>query len=415
MTEIVIPKLTGYQSEVWNWLGDCRGTGKVAVIKSVRQSGKSFLCQMLLIAMSFQHKGISAIFEPTLSQARNQFKQICSFFEGSDLIKNANASLLEIEFVNGSQILFKSTEQSNRGFTVTNVLILDECAYLKDDEIYTILPMVNAHNAPIVIASTPFIAEGYYYEMFNKGLEGNARVKSFDWSTNKEVERFLTPERKAFYKQTMSRAKYQTEVLGQFLNDEGLLFQNLSNCVGQYAAGNYAYIGIDFGTGSEADYTVISAFNERGEQFLLERVNNLAPMKQVDWLSSIINELSKTTKIRQILAEENSIGKVYIDALRAKINIQITNWTTSNSSKQDLVTKMQIALENEYVHLLQDEALLNEMRRYEAEVNPKTKKISYNGKGANDDMVIATMLSYYSYQQKTFNNSYNLGFKRRIN
>lgn len=38
-------KLTSYQQEVYDYLGGERGTGKVAVIKSVRQSGKTFFCQ----------------------------------------------------------------------------------------------------------------------------------------------------------------------------------------------------------------------------------------------------------------------------------------------------------------------------------------------------------------------------------
>lgn len=411
--EIILPELTTYQKKVWDWLGDCRGTGKIAVIKSVRQSGKSFFCLLKLIEVSFLHKGVSAIYEPTLNLARNQYKLLLSFFDGSNLIKSANAQTLEIEFINGSQILFKSTEQTSRGLTISNLLILDECAYLDQEQIYTILPLVNAHNAPIIIASTPFVAEGYYYDMYLIGLEGNNdSVSTFDWSNEKEVERFLTEERKMFYKQTMSPAKFRTEVEGQFLTDNGLLFQNLDKCCQECNDIRFAYIGIDFGTGADGDYTVMSVVNEKGQQYKMYRTNNLSPMQQVDWLANLIKDLATHCTISKILAEKNSIGTVYIDALEGKIGkIKITDWVTSNDSKQTLVTTLQIALENEMVTILPNDIQMNELKRYQADINVKTKKISYNGKGAHDDTVIALMLSYYAYKNNF--GSYTVSFGRK--
>lgn len=401
--EIVFPKLTSYQQEVWEWLGDCKNSGKIAVIKSVRQSGKSFFCLLKLIEQSLSHIGVSVMFEPTLAQARNMFKQLTKFLEGSNIIKIANSQLLEIEFINGSSILFKSTEQSNRGFTVSNLLILDECAYLDNEEIYAILPLVNANNAPMIIVSTPFTREGYFYDMYLKGLEGQNRIKTFDWSNQKELERFLSEEQKNLYKQTMNRFKYQTEVLGEFLTNDGLLFTNLENCIGKTSIekSSFGYIGIDFASGNDGDFTVISCMNENGEQILIKRVNNLSPMQQVEWLIDILIDISQNLTIRKILAEKNSIGAVYIDAMNKKLpkDIKITEWTTSNSSKQDLVTTLQIALENNQVTLLNDENLLNELRKYEAEIKPNSNVIRYNGKNCHDDMVMATMLSYYAYKK----------------
>ena len=59
------------------------------------------------------------------------FNDITVSFER--LIKKSNASLLEIEFVNGSIIKFKSAEQGDsiRGETVkhSGILVVDEAAY----------------------------------------------------------------------------------------------------------------------------------------------------------------------------------------------------------------------------------------------------------------------------------------------
>ena len=399
--KVVFPKLTEYQQEVYDWLGDPYRSGKVAVIKSVRQSGKTFFIMTEVLKMAFQHISTSVIFEPTLALSRNVYKSIYKALEKTGLIKIANAQLLEIELTNGSTILFKSTEQMNRGLTISGILVLDECAYLDDEAIFSVLPFINANNAPIIIASTPFMMDGYYYQMYLKGLENDELVKTFDWSKHPETSRFLTDEKKQLYKQTMSRAKYTTEVEGEFLTDGGLLFTGLENCLGVPNDNKIIYIGIDFGTGADEDYTVLSVINNNGQMVKMYRTNNLTPTQQVDWLCGIIKDLNGQYVIKTILCEQNSIGTVYIDFMKKNLpkGVTLTNWITSNKSKQDLVTTFQIALENGYIQILNNPILLNELRKYQAEINTKTKNISYNGYNANDDTVIATMLAYWAYKK----------------
>lgn len=404
--EIVLPALTSYQQKAWDWFGDAYHNGKTMVIKSPRQVGKTMLIQCELTAMAMNHAGCtSIIFEPTLALARNVYKSMVKAFEPTGLLKVNNGQLLEIEFVNGSTILFKSTEQISRGLTVTGYLVLDEAAYLDEEAIFEILPFVNAHNASIIIASTPFTMDGYFYDMYLKGLNGdNENIRTFDWSTEPEIDRFLTAERKALYKQTMSRQKYRTEIEGEFLTDDGLLFQNIDNCIIDTPEDtDVVYMGIDFATGTpnddDSDYTVLSVFNNRGQMLKIYRTNHLSPMQQVDWLAALILDWARSHTVRSILGEWNSIGSVYIDALHLKLksrSITITDWITSNKSKQDLVTNFQIALENGRCGLISEPNLLNELRKYQAEMT-KSGAITYNGNKSHDDMVIASMLGYYAY------------------
>lgn len=405
---VQFPELTGYQAEVYDYLRNAYKGGEVAVIKSVRQSGKTFFCVIMLCEYALRYAGcVSAVIEPTLGQARNVFNTIVKAFRHTSLIRNANASLLSITFANGSEIIFKSTEQGegNRSFTVSGILILDEAAYLPDEGIYTILPFVNVHNAPIIVCSTPFVQDGYFFDMVKMATEQPTdKLRFFDWSKHPEIGRFLTDERKEFYRQTMSRNKYTTEVLGEFLSNDGLLFTNIEACIIDEAPTATAlYMGIDFaaGGGGSGDYTVLSVFNERGEQMGIHYTNNLAPMSQVEWLANIINDYGKHTKIHRIYAEENGIGKVYVDALRSSVRgARITAFTTTNESKADIVTTMQIALEQERVRLLRDMQMLDEFRKFEAVINAKTKKITYGGHiGTHDDCVMATLIAYHAYTE----------------
>lgn len=411
MMNIKLPKPTTYQSQVIDFLTaePMYSSGKTACVKSVRQSGKSFMSMLVLFMFALTKKCRSVYIAPTLQQATMTFKAIVNALKDTPLLSATNGSTFAIEFTNGSDILFRSTAQgtSLRGLTVTGILILDEAAFLKDEDINTVLPFCNAHNAPILAISTPFARSGYFYDLYTMGIQNaNQKLKAWDWAKHPEISRFLTEERKDFYRRTMTRQMYNTEILGQFLADDGLLFTNISANICDDSSKpdmSHLYIGIDFGTGTTNDFTVVSVFNDEHVQVAVHATNTLTPMQQVDWIAEILNGYAKKGTIMRILAEVNSIGHVYIDSLRRKLdkNIKITPWTTSNKSKKDLVSTFQLALEQNDVKIVNDHELITELGAYEMQVS-KSGTVTYNGRtGVHDDYVMATMLSFYALKSMT--------------
>lgn len=395
--ELILPKPTAYQKEVIDFLKDGYNSGKTACVKSVRQSGKSFMSMLILLMYALGKKCRSIYVAPTLQQSTMTFKAIVNALQDTNIIKNTNGATFAIEFINGSDILFRSTGQgtSLRGLTASGILVLDECAFLKDEDINVILPFANANNAPILAISTPFARQGYFFNLYTQGItKPTELVKAFDWSNHPETSRFLTPERKEFYKKTMARHLYNTEILGQFLADDGLLFQNIQDAVLDYKPNaDYVYLGIDFGTGNNQDYTVVTVLNKKSEMVDLYKTNNKPPMEQVDWIVNIINKYPNVVKI---LAEVNSIGNVYIDAINKKLKrIKVTKWVTSNSSKKEIIQNLQIAFDQETIKIQNDEQLINELNAFEMNINPKTGTITYAGKkGFHDDTVMSLAIAY---------------------
>lgn len=385
------PKLKIWQQEAYNYIADSPNQGKTLVIKSKRQVGKNFLGTAVLLNYCSMGK-VNAILEPSLNQCRRVFKQITKALSRSGLLASCNASTLTIEFKNGAEILFKSAAQGEnlRGDTITGILIIDEAAFIPDEIIETILPTIDANNANLMIISTPLFTSGYFYEEYISA--GNNKLV-LNWN-NYDTSEFLSATRLEEYRQKLSPNKFKSEYLGQFITENGLLFNNLQNCIGTPSNEDKIYIGIDFATGSGSDYTAICGINQDGEQVFIKRVKDMPPTQQVEWLATIINSY-KTVKI---LAEQNSIGKVYIDMLKKKIKVPITNWTTSNSSKKDLVTNLQLALENKQITILSDDYMLDELRKYQADVNLRTNVVTYNASVGNDDQVIALMLAWKAYK-----------------
>jgi hypothetical protein len=222
----------------------------------------------------------NVLLEPSLDQCRRVFKQLTKALSRSGLLESCNASTLTIEFKNGAEILFKSAGSGDnlRGFTVTGVLIIDEAAFIEDDIIETILPTIDANNANLMIISTPLFTSGYFYEEY---ISESQNKLVLDWN-DYDTSCFLSATRLEEYRRRLSPNKFKSEYLGQFITENGLLFNNLQNCIGEPSEVGKVYIGIDFATGSSADYTSIVGVNENGEQVFIKRVNNITPTEQVD-------------------------------------------------------------------------------------------------------------------------------------
>lgn len=404
---LIMPQLTDYQQRAFDFFGN--GRGKILIIKAPRQVGKTFFnISELIYSASILKKSVSIVVEPSVFLARKVYNDITKALNGSGVIASANSTTCEINFINGSQIICRSIESMSRGLTVSGILIIDETAFIDDESIYTLLPLINANNAGLILTSSPFTAEGYFYNMYIKGLEGNdPNIKSFDWSKEEGIKKFLTEEKKALYRTVMSKNKYTTEILGEFLANDGLLFTNISACIGDAVpTEKTAYIGIDFATGSDGDYTVLTAINGKGQVFKQVAVNDLTPTKQVDWLVEKINEIKKGYTIRTILAEKNSIGAVYIDYMRKsllKSNLTVQEFITTNDSKRRIIEQLQTAFEQAAITIPNDPVLINELKRFQATVNPTTKVVRYEGKNCHDDRTMSLAFAYEAYLRRLGN------------
>ena len=404
---LIMPQLTDYQQRAFDFFGD--GRGKILIIKAPRQVGKTFFnISELIYSASILKKSVSIIVEPSVFLARKVYNDITKALNGSGVIASANSTTCEINFINGSQIICRSIESMSRGLTVSGILIIDETCFIDDESIYTLLPLINANNAGLILTSSPFTAEGYFYNMYIKGMEDNdPNIKSFDWAKEEGIKKFLTEEKKALYRTVMSKNKYTTEILGEFLENDGLLFTNISACIGDAVpTEKTAYIGIDFATGSDGDYTVLTAINGKGQVFKQVAVNDLTPTKQVDWLVGIIENIKKGYTIRTILAEKNSIGAVYIDYMRKsllKSNLTVQEFITTNDSKRRIIEQLQTAFEQAAITIPNDPVLINELKRFQATVNPTTKVVKYEGKNSNDDRVLSLAFAYEAYLRRLGN------------
>ena len=162
------------------------------------------------------------------------WKQLYDWLIDADVITSANATLLTMEFCNGSECLFKSADQREnlRGFTVTKngICVLDEASFIPDEIFETIYPITNANKAPLFVISTPQFRTGEFYKLYERGMNGVPGITSFDWSTGYDMSEMISPEKLAYYRDTMTEMKFRSEILGEFLDDQSYVFGNFFKC-----------------------------------------------------------------------------------------------------------------------------------------------------------------------------------------
>lgn len=410
------PKLFEHQLAVTQQICNKRGTGKICVVKSHRQAGKSFMCEGILLSYALNYTGSrNAMISPTLNQSRQIYKEIAKAIGDSGAIRKKNETLLEIELINGSIIFFKSAEQKDglRGNHIDGILILDEAAYLSEDIGQLVMPWTQVAKAPVLIVSTPKFKVGLFWRYYLMGLNGEHNVVSIDWSRY-DTSALLSEEQKAMYRKMLPKAQYKSEIEGEFLDSDGLVFEHLEENIGQYRDYKYLYIGIDWAMGRGGDSTCLTAFNEYGEMVFIDYFNDKLPSEQTKYIANYLHPY--IGKIRCIFAETNSIGTPMIENIRKvpELGRLIKGFTTTNAEKIRLVNQMQVALEQGNVSLLDDERMLTEMKIYEAAYNLKTNNITYNAPlGAHDDTVMATLIAWECYLKATKKGHYTIGYMAR--
>lgn len=411
-----------HQKAVIEELRDAKGTGKRVVCLSSRQKGKTFMIANLLLYYALNNKKFKCYcISPTLKQSKSIFNTIYDAVSASGLITKANAADLEIKFINSSFIFFKSAEQKDalRGYTA-DFLCIDECCFISDEVYYIVAPWADAKQAPVLMVSTPFVKEGFFWNFYNYGLEKINNTVTINWSDEEfkeDIQKILPLEKLEEYRRMLPKNQFKTEYLGEWLDNEGVVFDNFKCCYKDNTLNFYdqLFVGIDWASGVDGDETVVSIINSRGEQVFIDGWNTLNTTQTIERIMGIIQP--HLGQIVTITTETNSIGKPYTDLLTEKLPLnhrnKVIGFTTSNSSKADLVSDLQVAFQEGKIWILNEEKQVRQLSIYSAEYNPKTKTVTYNApRGLHDDRVMGLMLSYHGYKERQSTGHYSLGGTR---
>lgn len=410
---ITFPKLEIWQQELYDDASGQLNSGKRFIVKSGRQRGKTFVIKILLIEYALKYpRTESCVIEPVSSQCRRVFSEIVDAIEPTGLLRSSNASDMIIRFTNGSQISFKSGESRKaiRGLTCSGLCVIDEAAFIEDEIIEIALPIINVHKCPVVAISTPMFEDSWFFRQY---MSCNSNIKTFDWSLDKyDMSKYLSKELLEEYRAEYTPMKFKTEILGDFITEMSFIFGNFRECVVEPIINVPVYAGIDWGSGSNGDSTVVTFFNELKEVVSIWSTNTLSPNEQMDKIAEMIND---TPTLKKVLVESNSIGEVYFSGIQSKLNNRnvIEKFYTSNESKREIIEDLILAFQKHEIGILDDSTLIKQLSYYEMQ---KTKTgYTYNNDNPNhhDDYVISLALGYHCFKSKFAKVSFGFSKRRR--
>lgn len=371
--------------------------GKWFIVKSFRQlSGKTTALENLILIIALTRPGSVSLFvEPSNNQCSKVGSETYSAVAHLDARFNGSSNILT--FPNGSKIYFRSSEADTktiRGYTIKNggILIVDEAGFVSDEYYNTLFPIIQKNKASMVLASTPDRMSGVFFEFYERGQKNDLKIVSINWS--QYLHNFYTEEELEFYRSIYSARRFRTEILGEFTVDGGSVFTNFDKCIGKPKDKKVHLISVDWGAGGK-DYTAVTFWNKDKEVIELKYFNDLTPGDQIQYLEKRIKE----DKPEHIIVESNSIGSVYYDMLKKSFP-SIEKFSTSNSSKCDIVDRLQSGFEHQEIVIPDDEELLRELRGFE-EQTTKSGLRTYNcPQPLHDDLVMSLAIGYWRLSKK---------------
>ena len=391
--------LSKSQQEVYDIVQDEKY--KYITVVFSRQSGKTVLMLVLCIQWLMLHNVSIAYICRNFILAKKLYRELIRILP-KELVKSANGTDLLIESINGSVLTFFSAEQGSslRGQTF-NYMICDEFAFHKQEQTDgthlwndILSPTLKARGRKCIFVSTPLGKNNIFYEMYQRGLSDDFPKYASILKTIYD-DGFVTEEDIEEIKKGIPELSFRQEYMCEWLDDGLSFFQGYTECfdIERYT-GNKSWIGVDC-SGDGSDATVCAKINENGEIELFEAVGTL-DMKY----RQIADFINRTNPVA-VYCEINGLGSPMYNEIRKLVRnkSKLYEWTTSNSSKEEIISDLAVAIANKDVHFFKnDMKTYNELGNFVVSVS-KSRKLTFAARGSShDDRVMAIAIALKAKQ-----------------
>jgi hypothetical protein len=132
-----------------------------------RQSGKSTMAAILALHQALYFPGsLVLVLAPALRQSGELYGKVSSFYQRLDNpVPPESYTQLTITFQNGSRIIsLPGNEKNIRGYSGTDLLLVDEGARVEDQLYFSIRPMLAVSGGRLIMMSTPYGKRGVFHE-----------------------------------------------------------------------------------------------------------------------------------------------------------------------------------------------------------------------------------------------------------
>lgn len=408
------------------------------VVSIARQHGKSTLATIeAAFELSTKPNTVGYIVAPEYKQAKIIFKNVVALM--MDLVKElphiritqlvrGGTLLLEVTHydedgeVIGTAIMegrSASNPDSLRGGT-TNWIIVDEAAMVSSEALEEgLIPTGTTTKPWMLFISTPKGVNNWFFTFYLRGQDPmfNRIIPEIpttyrSWKIgatdiiNKHTELglpfIISPEELAQKKRTTDHFTYMQEYEAEFLADSGAVFIGLES-VPKYEPASIStegifgedpiyyhsyYIGADFAKYN--DFTVFTIMDSTTNKVVRRiRLNTIDLTQQL----KLLKQLSDLYNGALVVADITGMG-IPLEEQMVQMGIPVYGYNLTNKSKDELIAKLSLGIQNKYVTLLNDPITLGELASF-GYTRTQSGGLKMSATAGHDDCVISLALAWW--------------------
>ena len=175
------------------------------ILNCCRQSGKSTTAALLALYTAVHPKHFTGrdralvlLLSPSLRQSSELFQKVLDLYRSiAEYVPTTQESALRLRLDNGSRIIsLPGKEQTVRGYSGVALLVVDEAARTPDDLYRAVRPMLAVSGGRLVLLSTPWGKQGFFFETWEKGGDEWLKIKLPATECVRISKAFLEEERR---------------------------------------------------------------------------------------------------------------------------------------------------------------------------------------------------------------------------
>ena len=292
-----------------------RSDARRTLLLCCRQSGKSTVAAVLAVHTAITKPGaLMLMLSPSLRQSGELFRTVSAIYRraarGSVPVKADSA--LRMELANGSRLVaLPAGEETIRGFSGVDLLLIDEAARVEDELYYATRPMLSVSGGKLVALSTPWGRKGWFYNEWSHSDQWEKiRITAADCP--RLSEQILDQERESLG-ETFYRQEYGVEFVDA--GAEGFIYADWCEaCAALLKKPDRAFpidIGLDVARSVGGDKTV---FAQVQDGVLID----LQASRQPDLMTTVGKavQLIEKTRARSIRIDDSGLGGGVTDRLK---------------------------------------------------------------------------------------------------
>jgi len=387
-----------------------------------RRFGKTLACSNEIIKAAIDRPGsMNWWVAPVFRQTEIAYSMVEKALVPTGLIAKHQKSLDRFILVNGSVIEFHSVgnEPDRLRGPGIDFLVMDECAMLLKKVWEEILrPTVADRMGRVIFISTPK-GRNWFFDMFQAGqagLRGEELYKdyaSFNFPT--AMNPFIPEDEIEDARRKLPADVFRQEWLAEFLEESAGVFRGIKACICRvwdeaapffspnhnlpYVNGHTYVIGWD--PAKHTNFSVLTVMDKAAREVVaFERFN------KIDWSFQLGRMKALAASYRaNVIMDATGVGDPLVSQARTMLNplgLGVTPITFSNTSKNEYIEALAIAVEQTRIHYPDIPELIAELELFQYEYT-KSRHVVYSApEGFNDDCVLSLSLAYSGCSKSGF-------------